>query len=107
MNWIYLILAGVMEIGWIISLKYTEGFTKIVPLIFYAVFGFTNAYLFSLSLKSIPMAMAYTIWMGIAIIGITLTEMVVFNKDYDVLKLIFMLLIITGIAGLRITFKTE
>jgi quaternary ammonium compound-resistance protein SugE len=74
---------------------------------FYAVFGFTNAYLFSLSLKSIPMGIAYTIWMGIAIIGITLTEMFVFNKDYDILKLIFMLLIISGIVGLRITFKAD
>lgn len=107
MNWMYLILAGIMEVGWIVSLKYTEGFTKIVPLIFYAIFGFTNAYLFSLSLKAIPMAMAYTIWMGIAIIGITLTEIVVFNKDYDVLKFIFMLMIIGGIIGLRVTFKNS
>lgn len=105
MNWLYLILAGVMEVGWIISLKYTEGFTKFVPLIFYAIFGFTNAYLFSLSLKSIPMAIAYTVWMGIAIIGITLTEIVVFNRDYDWLKLFFMMLIIFGIVGLRVTFK--
>ncbi len=103
----YLILAGIMEVGWIVSLKYTEGFTKLVPLIFYAIFGFTNAYLFSLSLKAIPMAMAYTIWMGIAIIGITLTEIVVFNKDYDILKLVFMLLIIGGIIGLRVTFKNS
>ena len=107
MNWIYLLLAGIMEIGWILSLKYTEGFTKVVPLIFYAIFGFTNAYLFSLSLKAIPMAIAYTIWMGIAIIGITLTEIVIFNKDYDLLKLIFILLIITGILGLRITFRAD
>lgn len=96
-----------MEIGWIISLKYTEGFTKLIPLVFYAIFGFTNAYLFSLSLKAIPMAIAYTIWMGIAIVGITATEIIVFNKEYDYLKLIFMLLIITGIVGLRITFKAD
>jgi quaternary ammonium compound-resistance protein SugE len=107
MNWIYLLLAGIMEIGWILSLKYTEGFTKVVPLIFYAIFGLTNAYLFSLSLKVIPMAIAYTIWMGVAIIGITITEMVVFNKEYDMLKLIFILLILSGIVGLRMTFKTE
>jgi quaternary ammonium compound-resistance protein SugE len=107
MNWIYLLLAGLMEIGWILSLKYTEGFTKVVPLIFYAIFGLTNAYLFSLSLKAIPMAIAYTIWMGVAIIGITITEMVVFNKEYDMLKLIFILLILSGIVGLRMTFKTE
>lgn len=107
MNWIYLLLAGIMEIGWVLSLKYTEGFTKVVPLIFYAIFGLTNAYLFSLSLKAIPMAIAYTIWMGVAIIGITITEMVVFNKEYDMLKLVFMLLIICGILGLRMTFKTE
>lgn len=107
MNWLYLILAGVMEVGWIISLKYTDGFTKIVPLIFYAIFGFTNAYLFSLSLKSIPMAIAYTIWMGIAIIGITLTEIVVYNRDFDWLKLFLMMLIIFGIVGLRVTFKAE
>lgn len=107
MNWMYLLLAGIMEVGWIISLKYTDGFTKIIPMIFYGIFGFTNAYLFSLSLKSIPMAIAYSIWMGIAIIGITLTEIVVFNRDYDVLKFIFMLMIICGILGLKMTFKSN
>lgn len=103
MNWIYLLLAGIMEIGWLISLKYTEGFTKLIPLIFYGIFGFTNAYLFSQSLKSIPMGIAYAVWMGVAIIGITLAEIVVFNKDYDLSKLFFMLLITFGIIGLRFT----
>ena len=48
MNWIYLFAAGVMEIGWVFSLKFSHGFTKLVPTLFYAVFGFTGALLFSM-----------------------------------------------------------
>jgi quaternary ammonium compound-resistance protein SugE len=101
MNWIALIIAGVMEIGWVISLKHTQGFTKIIPMIFYAFFGFTSAFFFSQSLKTIPMGVAYAIWMGIAIIGITVAEVFMYGNKYDLLKAFFMLLIAAGIMGLK------
>jgi len=103
MNWFLLILASILEIGWVISLKYTEGFTKPVPIIFYAFFGFTSAYCFSTALKSIPLGLAYSIWMGIAVIGTTVAESYMYNKPFEYSKLIFVVLIITGIIGLKVT----
>ncbi|MBN1299887.1 MAG: multidrug efflux SMR transporter [Melioribacteraceae bacterium] len=102
MNWIALLVAGIMEIGWVISLKHTEGFTKFIPILFYGFFGFTSAFFFSQSLKSIPMGIAYAIWMGIAVIGITVFESVVYQKPYDLIKLFFLSLIAIGIIGLKL-----
>lgn len=107
MNWIYLFIASILEIGWVISLKYTEGFTKLIPIIFYAFFGFFSAYFFSNSLKTIPLGIAYSIWMGIAVIGTTAAEIVVFNKPYHAGKLVFVLLIIIGIIGLKLTTASK
>ena len=103
MNWFLLILASVLEIGWVISLKYTEGFTKTIPMIFYAFFGFTSAYCFSNALKSIPLGMAYSIWMGIAIIGTTIAESYMYDKSFDYSRLIYVGLIIVGVVGLKLT----
>ncbi len=101
MPWFYLLLAGLLEIGWIYSLKFTEGFTKIIPLIFYAVFGFFSALFLSKALKNIDVGTAYAVWMGIAIIGITTTGILFLKESYTILKLIFILMIAIGIAGLK------
>ena len=106
-NWIYLITAGIIEVGWVISLKQTEGFTKVIPIIFYAVFGFTGAYLFSLSMKHIPMGIAYAVWMGIAVIGTIVYESFIVSKSYDLLKIFFILLIIIGVIGLKLTSNQQ
>lgn len=107
LNWIYLVIAGVLEIGWVISLKKTEGFTKFVPIIFYALFGFFAAYFFSNALKTIPMGIAYTIWMGIAVIGTTIAESYLTNANYDLSKIFFVMLILIGAIGLKLTSTGE
>lgn len=103
MPWIYLLFASILEVGWIISLKETHGFTRIIPIIFYALFGGSSAYFFSLALKSIPIATAYSIWMGIAILGTSLAGIFYFKEQFEFTKFIFILLIIIGIAGLKFT----
>jgi quaternary ammonium compound-resistance protein SugE len=107
MGWIFLLIASILEIGWIISLKYTEGFTKIIPIIFYAAFGGGSAYFLSLSLKSIPMATAYSIWMGIAIIGATIFGIVFLKEPVKILRLFFMLMILIGIIGMKISTQNS
>lgn len=102
-NWFYLFLAGVLEIGWVISLKLTDGFTKVIPILFYAFFGFFAAYCFSNALKTIPIGVAYAIWMGIAVIGTTVAEFIIFKNSYDFTKLFFVLLILIGAIGLKLT----
>ena len=103
MNWLQLLIASVMEIGWVISLKQTQGFTKIIPMLFYAFFGFTSAYFFSQALKSIPLAVAYSIWMAIAVIGTFLSEIIVQNKPVNWTNLLFIMLIIAGVVGLKLS----
>ena len=101
MNWIYLFVAGIMEIGWVLSLKFSEGFTKLLPTLFYAVFGFSGAFLFSNALKTLPASLAYSVWAGIAVIGTAIADIFLLHKPISVTKIIFMLLIITGIIGLK------
>ncbi|GBD91767.1 quaternary ammonium compound-resistance protein SugE [bacterium BMS3Abin04] len=106
MHWFTLIVSGIMEVGCIISLKYAEGFTKFPPLITYTLFGFLSAFLFSTSLKFIPLGMAFLIWVGIATIGIILFESLLLNKHYSLFDFLFMLLIVIGITGLKL-FQTK
>ncbi|MBN2571021.1 MAG: multidrug efflux SMR transporter [Ignavibacteriales bacterium] len=102
MPWIYLLIASIFEIIWAISLKYTKGFTKIVPIIFYAISGLFSAFFLSKSLKNIPLGVAYSIWMGIGIMGAVFYDNIVFQKNVNPLIYFFIFLIIIGIVGLRI-----
>jgi quaternary ammonium compound-resistance protein SugE len=91
----------------VISLKKTEGFTKLIPIIFYGIFGFLAAYFFSNALKTIPIGIAYTIWVGIAVIGTTIAETYLYNSSYNLTKIFFVLLILVGAVGLKLTSSGE
>jgi quaternary ammonium compound-resistance protein SugE len=99
--WIFLLLSGLFEIGWMISLKQTNGFTRIVPIIFYALFGGGSALFLYLAMRSIPASIAYAIWIGVAIIGTTIVGMLYFNEPYKINKVVCITFIIIGIIGLK------
>jgi len=101
MKWLLLMFAGIMEVGCILSLKYSNGFKKLIPVILYSLFGFGSAYLFSLSLKHFRIGVAFLIWFGIAALGITLIEVFYFKRDYSFWEIFFMAIILTGILGLK------
>ena len=101
MNWVYLLLAGLFEIGWIISLKYTSGFTKLLPMFSYAFSGLGAAYFLSLALKSMPLGLTYAIWVGIGIAGSNILSMVLFKEPYPLLRVLFILMILCGVVGLK------
>jgi quaternary ammonium compound-resistance protein SugE len=105
MNWIYLFAAGFMEIGWVMSLKFSQGFTKLIPMVFYAIFGFLGAYFFSHSLKTLPVSLAYSIWAGIAVIGTSIADIYLLKHDLNPVRVLFILLILIGIVGLK--FSTQ
>jgi len=105
MNWVYLIAAGMMEVGWVLSLKFSQGFTKLIPLFFYALFGFCGAYFFSHSLKTLPVSLAYSIWAGIAVIGTSIADIYFLKHELSPMKILFILLILIGIIGLK--FSTQ
>ncbi len=102
MDWLYLLLAGIFEVGWIISLKYTNGFTRIIPMVCYALFGLGAAYFLSLALRSLPLTLSYAIWMGIGIVGSILCGILFFKESYSLLQMLFLLMILCGLIGLRV-----
>jgi len=106
MHWLYLIIAGTLEVGWLISLKHTEGFTQIKPLIGYVVFGLGNVYFFSLALKSLSMGLAFSVWMSVAVIGTVIYEGVAHNEPYSWFRVCCIFIIIIGIVGLKISSDT-
>ena len=103
MNWIYLIIAGLLEIGWAIGLKYTEGWTKIVPSIITVVLMIASFYFLSMAIKTLPIGTAYAVWTGIGTVGAAILGMFLFGEPRDFLRILCILLIVGGIAGLKLT----
>jgi quaternary ammonium compound-resistance protein SugE len=102
MAWIYLIIAGLFEMGWAIGLKYTQSFTKLVPSVFTIICMIISLYLLSLSLKTLPIGTAYTIWTGIGAIGTVLFGMLFLGESREWIRLVFILFIVVGIVGLKV-----
>ena len=103
MNWFYLLIAGILEVGWAIGLKYTDGWTKLYPSIMTVIGMIASFYFLSLALKSLPIGTAYAIWTGIGTVGAAVLGMVLFDEPRDVVRILCIMLIIAGIAGLKIT----
>ena len=103
MHWVYLLIAGLFEIGWILSLKFTEGFTRWVPMISYVFSGFGAAFFLSLALKHMPLGMTYAIWVGIGITGSNLFSIFLLGEPLKGVRALFLLMIIGGIIGLKVS----
>lgn len=103
MNWIYLVIAGLLEIGWAIGLKYTEGWTRLYPSILTGAAMVASFYFLSLAVKSLPIGTAYAVWTGIGTVGAAFLGMIIFGESRDVSKIICILLIVAGIVGLKLT----
>lgn len=103
MSWIYLIVAGILEIGWAMGLKYTEGWTKLYPSLITAMLMIASFYFLSMALKTLPIGTAYAIWTGIGAVGTALLGMFVFGEPRDFTRILCILLIVAGIAGLKLT----
>ena len=102
MAWIYLIIAGLFECGWAIGLKYTDGFTRLTPSLLTVAAMAISFWLLSLAMKSIPIGTAYAVWTGIGAIGVAILGMILFGEPRDILRIISLLLIVSGIIGLKL-----
>lgn len=102
MNWIILFIAGLFETFWAICLKYSQGFTKLVPSIFTVVGMIVSFYLLSLALKQFPLGTAYAIWTGIGTIGTLILGIVLFHETINVAQIICVCFIVIGIVGLKV-----
>lgn len=105
MNWLILIFAGLLEVGWAVGLKYTEGFTKPAPSIVTLAMMAASLYLLSLAMRSLPMGAAYAVWVGIGMLGAVLFGIVFFRESVSLLKMISLLFIVVGIIGLKWSVK--
>jgi quaternary ammonium compound-resistance protein SugE len=103
MAWFYLILGGVFEIVWLIAMKYSQGFTKVVPTTIVILSLILSMWTVSLSIKTIPMGTAYAIWTGIGAAGAAVAGILLFGESKDLLRLGSIALVILGIIGLKLT----
>lgn len=102
MTWLSLILAGLFEVGWAFGLKYSQGFTKLVPSIFTISSMIASFYFLSLALKNLPLGTAYAIWTGIGTVGTVILGIILFKEPFDIARLTCIGIIVVGIVGLKL-----
>ncbi len=102
MAWLYLLFAGLFEVGWAIGLKYTDGFTRIVPTIWTVASMIVSLALLGLALKTLPVGTGYAVWTGIGTIGTAILGIVLLGEPATALRLACIGLILAGIVGLKL-----
>ena len=102
MAWIYLLFAGLFEIGWAIGLKYTDGFTRLVPTVATVASMIVSLGLLGLALKTLPVGTAYAMWTGIGTVGTALLGIALLGEPATAARLACLGLIVAGIAGLKL-----
>jgi quaternary ammonium compound-resistance protein SugE len=105
MSWFWIFLASIFEISWAIGLKYSQGFTQLKATIFTITTMILSYIFLSLGAKDIPIGTAYAIWTGIGAVGTALYGILFFDEPKDLLRVVFIFLIVVGIIGLRFTYK--
>lgn len=102
MAWVYLVIAGLFEVGWAIGLKYTEGFTRIVPTALTLGAMVVSVLLLGLALRELPVGTGYAVWTGIGAVGTAILGIVLFAEPATALRLLSIGLIVGGIVGLKL-----
>ena len=103
MGWIYLLAAGLTEIGWAVGLKYTEGFTRPLPSVLTVLSMVLSLALLGLALKTLPLGTAYAVWTGIGTVGTVLLGILLFGEAATAIRLACVGLILAGIVGLKLS----
>jgi quaternary ammonium compound-resistance protein SugE len=101
MTWLYLLFAGLFEVAWAIGLKYTEGFSRLVPSLLTVGAMILSLALLGLALKSLPVGTAYAVWTGIGAVGTAALGIYLFEEPATVLRIGCIGLIVAGIVGLK------
>ncbi len=102
MGWTYLCVAGVFEVVWVIGLKYTAGFSRLLPSAVTVLAMAVSFYFLSQAVKTLPVGTAYAVWTGIGAVGAVIFGMILFAEPRDGLRLACIGLIVAGIVGLRL-----
>ena len=105
MAWVVLFVAGVLEIGWAVGLKHTEGFSRLGPTLATAACMIASIGLLGLSLRSLPLGTAYAVWTGIGTVGTAVVGIVLLKEPASAVRMLCIALIVAGIAGLKLTSR--
>lgn len=101
MAWILLTIAGVLEVGWAIGLKYAEGFTRPWPSVLTIAAMVVSMYLLALAARTLPIGTAYAVWVGIGAVGTAVLGMALFDEPRDAARMLCLVLIVAGVIGLK------
>lgn len=102
MSWILLLVAGLFEVAWAIGLKYTEGFSRPLPTLLTLGAMGVSVLLLAMAVKQLPLGTAYAVWTGIGAVGTVLMGIWLFNEPATLARVLCLLLIISGILGLKL-----
>lgn len=102
MKWFVLFIAGLLEVWWAIELKYSQGFTRLIPSILTIAGMIGSFYFLSLALRSLPLGTAYAIWTGIGTIGTVILGIILFKEPINAVRIVCIGLIVIGVLGLKL-----
>ncbi|MBK8009178.1 MAG: quaternary ammonium compound efflux SMR transporter SugE [Rhizobiales bacterium] len=102
MAWISLFIAGLFEIGWAIGLKYTDGFSKLLPTVWTVAAMVVSLAFLEYALRTLPVGTAYAIWVGIGAVGTAIMGMWLFNESREIARIVCLMLIVAGVIGLKV-----
>jgi len=100
--WVLLLVAGLLEVGWAIGLKYTDGFTKVWPSVFTLAAMTGSVVLLGIAMKSLPVGTSYAVWVGVGAVGTAILGIVLFGESANLGRLLSLGLIVAGIVGLKL-----
>jgi quaternary ammonium compound-resistance protein SugE len=100
-------VAGLLEVGWAVGLKYTDGFTRLLPSVLTVAAIAASMFLLSLAARTLPIGTAYAVWVGIGALGAALLGMLLFGESRSAARLFFLALLLVSIVGLRLTTPPE
>ncbi len=106
-HWTLLIVAGLLETGWAVGLKYTEGFSKLTPTVLTVVSLIASMALLGLAVRGLPIGTAYGVWVGIGALGVAVLGILLFGESASPARLAFLGLLLISIVGLKVTGSTE
>jgi quaternary ammonium compound-resistance protein SugE len=102
MAWVILVVAGLLEVGWAIGLKYAEGFTRLWPSVWTAFAMIASVVLLGIAMKSLPVGTAYSVWVGVGAVGTVILGIVLFGEAANPARLASVALVVAGIVGLKL-----
>jgi quaternary ammonium compound-resistance protein SugE len=103
MAWFLLIVAGIIESGWAVGLKYADGFTKLWPSVMTVVGIVISMLMLSIAARTLPIGTAYAVWVGIGAAGAALLGMVLLDEPANMARLFFLAMLVAAVVGLKFT----